>query len=161
MKNPNPYPKRELAFLLCLILLPGLLFFSGCAKNYQPPSGCDENQSAILKITKGNPTGLDRALLVVNTAALEKGVYSAEQAEDFLLMVQERIGAGINYIDLLSYLQRSVENVNKMAGLAVIILGPDVPAVAKLGGEQIISACDQELIERHLNKQQLVTNLYK
>jgi len=140
-------------FLIIAFLL------SGCT-TFQPPEVCDGGPSAILTVTKGNPSGLDRALLILNVAALEKKAYTKDDAVAFIQKVRSRVESGISYVGLLDFLNVNIAQVNKAAGLTVIILGSDVPAVAKLGGTMLISKCDKELILAHLAKQDLIAGMY-
>jgi hypothetical protein len=144
-----------------LLLLSTALLLSACSATFQAPAVCSDGPSAILDITKGNPTGLDRALLTVNIAALEKHVYTADQAQQFIDQVKGVVNGNISYIGLLDYLNVSTARINKALGLSVILMGDQVPEVAKLGGSKLISACDRELIFKHLAKQEMILSLYK
>ena len=142
-------------------ILVGILAIAlmGCS-TFQRPSVCQDANSAILSVAS-NPTGLDRGLLTINILALEKGIYTAEQAQAFIDDVREKVNSGLSYIDLLTYLDFKVAAINKAVGLSLIVLGPDVPAIAQLGGNNLISDCDATLMNLHLDRQELVISFYQ
>ena len=144
-------------FILLLVLV---VMLSGCAATFQPPTSCVDTKSIILDVTDGNPSDLDRSLLIVNIAALEKGKYSADQAREFLTQARNRINNGISYVGLYTWLSGKTLQVNKAAGLAVIILGEDIPEISQLGGTLLLSRCDKELILAHIAKQESILIFY-
>lgn len=144
-------------YILVVILAIALM---GCS-TFQRPAVCQDASSAILSATQDNPTGLDRGLLTVNILALEKGIYTGEQAQAFIDDVREKVNSGISYLDLLAYLDFQIAAVNKAVGLTLIVLGPDVPAIAQLGGNDLVSDCDQKLMNLHLDRQELVISFYR
>jgi hypothetical protein len=99
--------------------------------------------------------------MLVNVAALEKGAYTGDQAQKFFANVREKLESGISYVTLLDYLNVNIAGVNKAAGIALIIIGPDVPAIANIGGTKIVSDCDRELMLLHIAKQELLLAFYQ
>jgi hypothetical protein len=150
-------------FLKLLILCLVMIGVTGCATTFQPPASCEDGaDSFILKVTGDNPTGLDRALLIAQIVALEKvETYNAVKAQEFLEDVRELVNNGVSYLSLLDYLNVGIADLNKAVGLSVIIMGADVPAIAALGGDLPLGACDKELILMELLKQEQIVALYK
>ena len=144
-----------------IILLIMLVFLAGCAGTFQPSEVCTgDSGSVILKITSGNPTGLDKALLMVNFAGLEKGTYTASDARKFLDDVQEKVESGITYVDLANWLKVSIENIPKYAGISMIVMGKEVPLIGQTGGTNPLSECDKELIYAHIAHQKQIIAFY-
>ena len=144
-----------------LLLLFVVILLSGCAGTFQPSAVCTDGYSAILTVSKGDPTALDRTLLTVNVLGLEKGQYTAADARKFFSDTRNTVNNGISYVALLSKITKDIESVNKLAGISIIILGADVPMIADAGGTNLISDCDKELILNHLAKQELLLAFYR
>lgn len=141
-------------FIVLLLLV--VVSLAACAPTFQPPSVCQDGASSvIMEVTNGNPTGLDKTLLTVNLVALEKKKYTAAQVEQVLNDVETTLKDGISYAGFKKLLDA------KIAAGAMIILGPDIGAVADTGGTKIISVCDRELILAHINHQRAIVALYK
>lgn len=138
-----------------LILFLIVVLLAGCAGTFQPSGSCVEGDSYILSTTKGNPSGLDKTLLAVNFLAMENGTYTAEQAEQALIDIQEVVENGISYAGLFKYLN------TRYAAAAVIILGADINQIVDAGQTQILSTCDKELILSHITHQRGIVALYQ
>lgn len=141
--------------LITLItLLLAIVLLSGCTGTFQAPQSCEDGKSVILKLTAGDPSGLDRALLTANFVGLEKGVYTAQEARDFLTDVRQRIERGINYAGLYNLLKDREAAIQRRAGVALMILGPDIDLIRSEGGTRFLTACDKALILGHINHQE-------
>ncbi len=141
-------------FIVLMIFAIGMITITGCSATFQAPAVCDGAESIILSATADNPTGLDKALLVVNLAALEKGVYTADQAAAILDEIEGFVSEGVSYFSLKNFLDK------KIAAASVLILGDSVDTIAQTGADKIISDCDKALILAHIENQRAITALY-
>ena len=142
-----------------MVLVMFVMFLAGCSTfqlgEYTPSGVCvDSDDSVILKYTDNNPTTLDAALLTVNFGALEKEVYTAEQATEVLDDIEGVLTDGVSYLDFYQYLS------TKVAAASVIILGDSVDGIAQTGADGLISECDKQLILIHIEKQRQIVALY-
>jgi hypothetical protein len=147
------------------LLLPVFLFIvimalAGCATTFQPTGSCVDGNSIILKITDGNPTGLDKALLTANFVLLDTKKVTPEQVNEFLDEVETKVKSGITYIDLADWLDIKIQQINKYVGVSMILIGDNVAAIGISGGNSLVSQCDSELLLAHINHQRLMTALY-
>ena len=146
--------KYVVILLVCFLI-------TGCAGRFQSPIQCDGSGSVILDISGGDPTNLDRALLMLHVAALEGlGGYDSKKARELISEARQIVQEGVSYLQLYSWLGSKTAEANKAAGITLIILGADVPMIASIGGESMLSVCDKELILNHLQKQQLLLAFY-
>ena len=141
-------------YIILLMFAIGMITITGCSATFQAPAVCDGAESIILSATADNPTGLDKALLVVNLAALEKGVYTPDQAATVLDEIEGFIKEGVSYFSLKNFLDE------KIAAASVLILGDSVEAIAQAGADKIISDCDKALILAHIENQRSIIALY-
>ena len=139
---------------LFIVLAIAVLFLSGCAATFQPPEGCSEANSIILQTTQGNPTGLDKALLMVNFAGLESGKYSAAQATAALDAIEAKLTGGISYVGLKQYIDA------KYVAIGLLVLGDSIGDIVNIGKTQIISTCDRDFILAHIENQRAIVALY-
>lgn len=137
-----------------------VLVLAGCTATFQPPAVCEDGDSVILKVTEGNPSGLDRALLTVNFVGLDRGAYTAAEVNEVLDEIAQEVNDGITYLDLLEHLVDKVEDIQRYAGASIIILGPQVQTMGNDGGDSMISACDTALILAHIKNQKQIVGLY-
>jgi hypothetical protein len=141
-------------FVLFLIVL-----LTGCTTaTFQPTGACVDGESLILA-TVDQPAGLDKTLLMVNFAGLEKGKYTVQEVDDFLLDIEANLGK--SYLDFANHLITKIDNVRRYVGVSMIFLGDDISTIGLTGGESAISACDQQLIKAHLANQRRLLELYK
>ena len=133
---------------------------SGCAATFQPAGSCLDGQSYILSATQNNPSGLDKALLIVNFSALEKKQYTAKEITDFLDEVETKVKSGVSYLDLADYLITNLDDYRKYFGASMIILGDQVSTIGLTGGNNLLSPCDIDLILAHLTNQRRLVSLY-
>lgn len=137
-----------------------IVILTGCAATFQPSGQCIDGTSYILSTTGNNPTGLDKTLLAVNFAALEKGTYTPEQALVFLDKVAAKAKTNITYIDLANYLITETDDIRRYLGVSFILLGDKVTEIAMAGGDSLVSECDVQLILAHINHQKMILALY-
>ena len=137
-----------------------ILFLSGCAATFQPSGSCTDGQSYILSATQNNPSGLDKALLIVNFSALEKKNYTAQEVADFLDTVEQKVKSGVTYLDLADYLIVSFDDYKRYIGASMILLGDQVSTIGLTGGNNVLSACDTQLILAHIANQRRLVGLY-
>lgn len=142
-----------------LVIL-AILLLTGCAATFQPAGSCTDGQSYILSATENNPSGLDRALLIVNFSALEKKQYTAEEVTAFLDEVELKVKQGVSYLDLADYLITSFDDYKRYIGASMILLGDQVSTIGLTGGNTILSPCDTQLILAHISNQRRLVALY-
>lgn len=137
------------------------VFLGGCSAGmFQPTGACVEGESVILAYTNNDPTGLNSAFLTTNFLALERGHYSKEAVEEFFYALEVRIRQGISYLNLLGYVNDSIERVPRYAGVASVILGTELPNMANAGGVNVLSSCDKELLLAHIANQRRLLVYY-
>lgn len=125
----------------------------GCATTFHPSGDCVAGESIILSTTGGNPTGLDRSLLMLNFAGLESDLYPKAEVIKFFDKAEILIDAGVTYTDLTAFLNVNVDRIAKYAGMAAVILGADVQTIGELGGPKKLSSCDANLVKAHIKNQ--------
>lgn len=142
-----------------LVIL-AILLLTGCAATFQPSGNCTEGDSIILGATQDNPSGLDKALLIVNFSALEKKQYTAEEVTEFLDKVETKVKQGVSYLDLADYLITRFDDYKRYIGASMILLGDQVSTIGLTGGNSILSPCDTQLILAHISNQRRLVSLY-
>jgi hypothetical protein len=143
-----------------VLLAIAMLMLSGCTSTFQAPPVCEDGQSVILKVTQGNPTGLDRALLIVQVGVHETHAYPVAEVATFLDEVENVIDNGVTYVDLLSYLDIHIAELQKTLGIAAVVMGPEMIDIATIGGDDLISDCDLALMKIHLERQRQILAIY-
>ena len=150
---------KKLFIALIALVLTGCLPGSG---NFVAPESCTDSSSAILEATSGDPSGASRSLLILQMAALEKlDGYDAEDAQRVIEDVRAMVEASTSYTDLAIYISSKVSAANSAAGATVFILTGDMPQVAEIGGDSILSQCDVDLLNKHLDKQLQLLGFYE
>ena len=150
---------KKLFIALIALVLTGCLPGSG---NFVAPESCTDSSSAILEATSGDPSGASRSLLILQMAALEKlDGYDAEDAREVIEDVRSMVQASTSYVSLAAYISKKVEFANRAAGATVFILTGDMPQVAEIGGDSILSQCDIDLLNLHLDKQLQLLGFYE
>jgi hypothetical protein len=135
-----------------------VLFVSGCAnQEFITPDGCSADNSIILQVTNGNPITLSNALLVINIIAIEKlDNYSVDDARTLLSAIRAKVNSGITYRDLYYEIVRKVSDANSSAGSTIFMLAPKFVSISDIGGNKLLSDCDVQLINRHLDEHESV-----
>lgn len=152
----------KLTTLLLIISILALL--AGCAttSNYCPHEG-----SAICTLSEKlntSPESISQVLQIANVAALEKSLYTAQQADLFIDAIMADLkkvkaeGVSISYVDALKYVSDKFDLLSPSAQAAFIIMNP-----ADLATQEInipLSEYDIDLLIKHLKKQKALVKVY-
>lgn len=142
----------------CFLLVAILLFVGGCASRpFVPPEACLDSPSLIVERIP-DVQALDRGLLTIQLAALEKVKgYDYKDALAVIDQIEEMADASKTYATLVAYVARQVDLANRLAGAVIFIIGEDL---STLNEDVPISDCDRLLVKKHLDKQRALIAFY-
>jgi hypothetical protein len=159
--------KKIITGIILLIISLFIMFlvftFQGCATT---SSLCPKDGSAICALSDklgASPESLSQVLQIANVAALEKSLYTAKEANQFVDQiikdVQAYRGKTITYVQAIKYLNDKFNVLSPQIQACFIIMNPADLATKEISIPSL-SKDDINMIINHLKKQKALISVY-
>jgi len=152
-----------------LIPLIAILFLVGCATG-NICNKVPEGESVICDATDSigvSPESLSNILVIVNVAALEKSIWTAREAMEFveeaekLLKEAKKWNNLITYGDVVDYLLRAYSGLSPRVQAVFVVIDPLTSLTSiEYQMPQFLSEFDIDMLLAHLDKQKYIISLY-
>jgi hypothetical protein len=159
---------RSFKFTIMLLIISILLTLMGCGTTGTICQNVPTGQTSVICTlsTKLNtsPEAISQILQIANVAALDKSLYTAQQADAFLdgvitdLKQIKSNGQSISYVQAIDYLNKKYAILPKEVQAAMIIMNP-----ASLSTQEIkLPLCeyDIDLLISHCKKQLQIVQIF-